>query len=115
MVTGVHAIVYSRHAESVRAFLSDALEPPPVDAGGGWPIFAGPPLEIAVYPSDEPEYELYLVCDDVHAVTAKVTARDVETTMPIAERGRGLVTQLPLPGGETIDLYEPKHPSPIQR
>ena len=91
------------------------LELPSVDAGGGWPIFAGPPLEIAVHPADgEPSHELYLMCDDVHSVVAKLAERGIETT-PIADRGWGLVTSVRLPGGEEIGLYEPKHPSPIKR
>jgi hypothetical protein len=116
MITGVHAILYSRHVDSVRAFLREVLEFPSIDAGGGWPIFAGPPLELAVHPTDgEPEHELYLMCDDVYAVTAKLAERGVVTTMPITDRGWGLVTQLRLPGGDEIGLYEPRHPSPVHR
>jgi hypothetical protein len=115
MISGVHAILFSKHADAVRAFLEDVLELPSVDAGDGWPIFAGPPLEIAVHPADEePSHELYLMCDDVHAVVAKLAERGIETTMPIADRGWGLVTSLRLPGGEEIGLYEPRHPSPIR-
>jgi hypothetical protein len=115
MISGVHAILFSRHADAVRAFLEDVLEFSSVDAGDGWPIFAGPPLEIAVHPADgEPTHELYLMCDDVHAVVAKLAERGIETAMPIADRGWGLVTSLRLPGGEEIGLYEPRHPSPIR-
>jgi len=114
MISGLHVILYSKHAESVRAFLGDVLELPSVDAGGGWPIFAGPPAELAVHPTDdEAEHELYFMCDDVHAVVAKLSARGIETTMPIADRGWGLLTTLRLPGGDVIGLYQPKHPSPI--
>jgi hypothetical protein len=114
MITGIHAILFSRHAESVRAFLRDVLELPSVDAGEGWPIFAGPPLELAVHPTDEaPNHELYLMCDDVRAFTEQLAARGIETTMPITDQGWGLVTSLRLPGGDEIGLYEPKHPSPI--
>ncbi len=114
MVTGIHAILFSKHAESVRGFLRDVLELPSVDAGEGWPIFAGPPLELAVHPTDgEAEHELYLMCDDVHAFTAKLAQRGIKTTMPVTDRGWGLVTQLRLPGGDTLGLYEPKHPSPL--
>jgi hypothetical protein len=116
VISGVHAILYSRHADSVRAFLSEVLEFPSVDAGGGWPIFAGPPLELAVHPIDgDPEHELYLMCDDVYGVTAKLAERGVVTTMPITDRGWGLVTQLRLPDGDEIGLYEPRHPSPMHR
>lgn len=113
MITGLHAIIYSRNAESVRRFLADALELRSVDAGDGWPIFAAPPAELAVHPTEEqPEHELYLMCDDVRATVAKLAERGVQFS-PIQERGWGLVTSLTLSSGETIGLYEPKHPSPL--
>jgi len=43
MISGVHAIIFTRDADAVRAFLRDVLELPSVDAGGGWPIFASRP------------------------------------------------------------------------
>jgi len=36
----MHAIVFSPEAEQVRAFFGDVLGLSPVDAGGGWLIFA---------------------------------------------------------------------------
>jgi len=114
MIVGMHAILYSKHADEVRKFLSDVLEWPSVDAGGGWPIFAAPPIEVAVHPTDEePEHELYLMCDDVAAFTSKLAERDIPTS-PIEDRGWGLLTSITLPGGETLGLYEPRHPSPLQ-
>jgi hypothetical protein len=114
VINGIHAIIYSKHADEVRAFLRDALALPSVDAGEGWPIFAAPPTELAVHPTDgDPGHELFLMCDDVHAVTAKLKERGIETTMPITDRGWGLVTSLRLPGGDEIGIYEPKHPSPL--
>ena len=53
MITGVHAIVFSPEAEKVRAFFTDVLGLPSADAGGGWPIFALPPAELAVHPAEE--------------------------------------------------------------
>jgi predicted enzyme related to lactoylglutathione lyase len=114
MITGIHAILYTQQAERVQAFLRDVLELPFVDAGEGWPIFAAPPTELAVHPTEgEAEHELFLICADVHKVTAQLAERGIETTMPIADRGWGLVTQLRLPGGDVIGLYQPKHPSPL--
>ena len=115
MITGVHAILYSKHSENVRGFLGEVLNWPSVDAGGGWPIYAAPPTEVAVHPTDDaPEHELYLMCDDVNATIAALTERGV-TASPVSDRGWGLVTTLTLPGGETIGLYEPRHPSPLSR
>jgi hypothetical protein len=116
MVTGMHVILFSRHAEKVREFLGDVLELPSVDAGEGWPIFAAPPTEIAVHPTeDEPEREVYLMCDDLNAVVARLAERGIQTDGPASERGWGLLTTLVLPGGERIGLYEPRHPSPLVR
>jgi hypothetical protein len=114
VITSIHAILYSKHADEVRAFLNDVLALPSVDAGEGWPIFAAPPTELAVHPSDDEAMsaELYLMCDDVTKTVADLAARGITTTMPVADRGWGLVTELRLPGGDTIGLYEPRHPSP---
>jgi hypothetical protein len=114
MINGMHVILFSRHAEKVRDFLGDVLQFSSVDAGEGWPIFAAPPTEIAVHPTDgEAEHEVYLMCDDVDRVVKELAKRGVQTDGPIADRGWGLLTTLILPGGERIGLYEPHHPSPI--
>ena len=114
MITGIHAILYSKHADALRAFLGETLGLRSVDAGGGWPIYAAPPAELAVHPTDDaPEHELYLMCDDVTATVAKLAERGVAAS-PVLDRGWGLLTTLTLPGGETIGLYEPRHPSPLK-
>jgi predicted enzyme related to lactoylglutathione lyase len=114
MIIGVHAIVYSRQADKVKAFLGAVLGFASVDAGDDWPIFAGPPLEIAVHPTEgEPGHELYFMCDDIYGALAKLAAHGVEIAQPVVDRGWGLAAQLRLPGGEEIGMYEPRHPSPI--
>ncbi len=40
MITGVHATLFTRDVDGLRAFFRDVLEFPSVDAGGGWLIFA---------------------------------------------------------------------------
>lgn len=117
MITGVHGLIFSKHAQEVQNFLRDVLSWPSVDAGDEeepWPIFAAPPTEVAVHPTDEePSHELYLMCDDVRAMATKLRARGIAVG-EIADRGWGLVTSIMLPGGETIGLYEPRHPSPLK-
>ncbi len=114
MITGMHVILFSRYAEMVQAFLREVLELRSVDAGEGWPVFAAPPAELAVHPTDgEPEHEVYLMCKGIDAFVERLAARGIRTDGPIADRGWGLVTTLVLPGGERIGLYEPRHPSPI--
>ena len=114
MITGAHAIVFTRDAAAVRAFLRDVLEFPSVDAGGGWLVFALPPAELAAHPADgDARFDLSLMCDDIQATVDELTARGVECTRPVTDAGWGLVTALALPGGGELGLYEPRHPSPI--
>jgi len=71
MIHGAHVIIYSKNAEADRAFFRDVLNYDSVDAGHGWLIFALPPAEVAVHPSDENDvHELFLMCDDVQAFIA---------------------------------------------
>jgi glyoxalase/bleomycin resistance protein/dioxygenase superfamily protein len=113
MISGVHAIIYSQQAERLREFFRDELKFASVDAGHGWLIFALPPAEIAMHPDDKSHHELFLMCDDVNATTEQLKRKGVELSMPIADRGWGLVTRLKLPSGDEIGLYQPKHPTAI--
>lgn len=114
MITGLHAVIFTRDAERDRAFFRDVLEFPSVDAGGGWLIFALPPAELAAHPAEEGgQHQLYLMCADVEATVAELTAKGVEFARPISDEGFGLVTAIRLPGGGELGLYQPKHPSPL--
>jgi catechol 2,3-dioxygenase-like lactoylglutathione lyase family enzyme len=113
MITGAHAIVYSRDADADRAFFRDVLGFPSVDAGGGWLIFALPPAELAAHPADAGgRHELYLMCDEIESTVAELQAKGVEFTAPVSDQGFGLLTSLKLPGGGELGLYEPRHPIP---
>jgi hypothetical protein len=115
MINGVHAIVYSKNVEAVRAFLHDVLELPSVDAGGGWPIFALPPAELAAHPTDgDTQFELYLMCTDINTTAEELKAKGVEFSNPISDQGWGLLTSIKLPGGGELGLYEPRHPTPLR-
>lgn len=110
MIGGMHTVLYSKNAEAVRKFFRDVLRLSFVDAGGGWLIFAAPPSELAVHPSDvRGGPELYLMCAEIESTVRKLMDRDVEFTRPITDQRWGLVTQFKLPDGETIGLYQPKH------
>ena len=114
MINGLHAVIFSRDAEGVRAFLRDVLGFASVDAGGGWLIFALPPAELAAHPSDDDgHHELYLMCDDVHASVEELARKGVQFARPVRDEGWGLLTAIRLPGGGELGLYEPKHPSPL--
>lgn len=112
MISGVHAIVYSKEAEKLRAFFKDVLEWPFVDAGHGWLIFALPPAELGVHPAEQNSQQLYLMCEDVRATVEKLQSRGVAITHPIADQGWGLVAQIALPDGSHMGLYQPRHPIP---
>lgn len=112
MIDGVHAIVFSPAAESVRQFLSETLGLRSVDAGGGWLIFALPPAELAVHPSDTPSHELYLLCDDLDSTVEELGRRGVALSRPITEQRWGRVTALRLPDGSELGLYQPAHARP---
>jgi catechol 2,3-dioxygenase-like lactoylglutathione lyase family enzyme len=112
VINGAHVILSSRDAEADRAFLRDVLGFSNVDAGDGWLIFALPPSELAVHPTEgEQTYELYLLCDDLEGTVAELTGKGVETTGPVADRGWGRLTGIRLPGGGQVGLYEPRHPT----
>ena len=115
MITGVHAIVFSPDAERVRAFLTDVLDLPSVDAGDGWLIFALPPAELAVHPGPEAagHHELYLMCDDIHATLAELRAKGVEVARDVADQGWGLLAAIRLPDGGEFPIYQPRHASPL--
>jgi predicted enzyme related to lactoylglutathione lyase len=114
VITGVHALVFSKDAEAVRAFFRDVLGLPSVDAGGGWLIFALPPAELAAHPAEQSgAHELYLMCDDITATVEELEAKGVELATPVTEQGFGLMTRLKLPGGGELGLYEPRHPTAI--
>jgi catechol 2,3-dioxygenase-like lactoylglutathione lyase family enzyme len=113
MIIGSHVVVSSRDADADRRFFKEVLGFSAVDAGHGWLIFALPPAEAAVHPTDgTPGHELYLMCDDVAGERDRLEGLGVRCT-EIAEARWGLVTRLALPGGGEVGLYEPRHPSPV--
>ena len=88
MITGMHAIIYSRNADADRAFLRDVLGFPFTDAGGGWLIFAVPPSEVACHPDEENgKHEIYLMCDDVRAEIARLGEKGIAAARPSATKG----------------------------
>jgi hypothetical protein len=112
MITGAHSIIYSLNAEADRAFLRDVLKFPSVDVGDGWLIFGLPPAEVAVHPSNENNvHEFYLMCDDVNAFVADMKKRTIDCDA-VVDQGYGLMTQVKLPGGGKLGVYEPRHARP---
>jgi catechol 2,3-dioxygenase-like lactoylglutathione lyase family enzyme len=113
MIFGAHVIVYSKDASADRAFLRDTLGFSSVDAGQGWLIFALPPAEVAVHPSEtNGRHELYFMCDDLKREISALADKGVRCS-EVQEAGWGSVTRIRLPGGGEVGLYQPKHPSAL--
>ena len=113
-IIGAHVLLYTPAAEELRATFRDALGLPHVDAGDGWLIFALPPAEVGVHPSDgSTRHELSFVCDDVAATARELRSKGIEIRGEPADLGFGVGATLVLPGGVEALLYEPRHPSPL--
>ena len=111
-INGAHAIIYSKDVEADRALLKDVFQFKHVDVGGGWLIFALPPAEVAVHPSEENDvHELYLMTDDVAGFVKEMQQRRV-TCAPVENQGWGLLTHVTLPGGGKLGVYQPRHARP---
>src|SRR4030095_1951334 len=112
MISGAHVVVYSRKPEADRALLRDVFRLPHVDVGRCWLIFALPPSEVAVHPSAKNNvHEFYLMCDDVDELAKKLRTRKLKCS-PVKDLGWGRLTQLTLPGGGKLGIYEPRHARP---
>jgi catechol 2,3-dioxygenase-like lactoylglutathione lyase family enzyme len=122
MITGTHILLYSDKPEADRAFFRDVLGFRAVDAGGGWLIFALPPAEAGVHPTDGQTRQqlhggrhllgavLYFMCDDLQAQIKSLQARKI-TCSPVEKENWGIKTTIPLPSGGEIGLYQPTHPT----
>jgi len=112
MITGAHAIIYSKKSDADRAFLKDILGLGHVDVGGGWLIFGLPPSEVAIHPgSKNSVHELYLMCEDVNAFRTMLDGKKIKSSA-VKDQGWGLLTSITLPGGGKLGVYEPRHARP---
>jgi hypothetical protein len=122
-ITGAHVMLYSNNPEADRAFFRDILNFPAVDAGGGWLIFALPPAEAGIHPSDGEERQLhperrlletvlYLMCEDLAALQKSLQAKGVNCS-PVETERWGIKTTIQLPSGGEIGLYQPTHPTAL--
>lgn len=123
MILGTHILFYSTNPEADRAFFRDVLGFRSVDAGEGWLIFAMPPAEAALHPTEEKFGQshtgrhmmgaiLYLMCDDLHSQIQSLEAKNVKCAA-IQEAPWGISTSIPLPSGSEIGLYQPTHPTAL--
>ena len=135
MLTAIHALVYSDDATATRAFFTDVLQWPFVsegeqgDAGTGtgtggddpaeWLIFGTGPSELGVHPtagdhegqafSSPRHHSIALMCDDLDATIAELSARGAELADEPEEMGFGRGVSLRVPGADDMLLYQPHH------
>ena len=112
MIVGAHSIIYSKDAEADRAFLRDVLGLSHVDVGFGWLIFGLPPAEVAVHPHDKNNlHEFYFIVEDVEAFVGDMKERGISCSK-VQSMAWGALTQLKLPGGGKVGVYQPRHARP---
>jgi catechol 2,3-dioxygenase-like lactoylglutathione lyase family enzyme len=91
MIFGAHILFYSQDPEADREFFSKVLGFRSVDVGPGWLIFALPPAETAIHPTEADFSQthageklagavLYLMCDDLKAEIASLKKKKVRCT-----------------------------------
>jgi len=114
MIRGLHAMLYTSEADSLRAFLRDKLGFPAADIGHGWLIFDFAQAELGCHPADPNTpgkttgtHDISFYTDDIQATVAQLKTRGVEFTQEVRNEGYGLVTYFRAPGGVQLQLYQP--------
>ena len=115
MINGVHTMFYSSKPEELRAFIRDKLGLRCTDVGEGWLIFDVPEADMGCHPASAADGEhsgthnISFYCDDIEKTVADLKARGVEFTEGVSDQGYGLVTHFKVPGGFTLQLYQPRY------
>jgi hypothetical protein len=113
-IIGAHVLVYTSDPEGVREVFRDVFGMRHVDAGDGWLIFALPPAELGIHPTEyQVRRDLSLMCDDIAATKAELEAKGMEFGGDLEDEGFGICATMILPGGAELMLYEPRHPTAI--
>ena len=114
MIRGVHTMFYTSEPEALRAFLRDKLGFPATDVGGGWLIFDLPEADMGCHPTDPGSppsgtHAISFYCDDLHETVAELKSRGVEFVDDVSDQGYGLTIHFQVPGGFTVELYQPHY------
>jgi hypothetical protein len=111
MINGAHIVITSKKPAADHAFLRDVLKLPHINEGG-YLIFALPPAEMSVHEADKDgAHEVFFLCEDVNAFIAEMRKRSIACSA-VKDQGWGLLTQLTLPGGGKLGVYQPRHARP---
>lgn len=119
-IIGAHMLFYSSHPEALRKTLREAFGFKSVDAGGGWLIFALPPAELGVHPSEGSEHkaggqhQVSFMCDDIRATISNLRSKGVQVDGKPQKTGFGITATMTLPGDVRVMLYEPRHKMAIK-
>lgn len=112
LIIGAHSMIHNTNPDADHDFLRDVLKLNNVDAGGGLLIFGLQGAEVHIHPSDTNNvHELYLLCEDVEAFVADMQQHAISCS-PVQDLGWGLLTQVTLPGGGKLGVYQPRHVRP---
>ena len=112
MIIGAHIMLQSRDDTADQAFLTDVMKLASVDAGDGFLIFGLPPAEVAIHEADKNDvHQLFFMCEDIDAFVDDMKRRGISATPP-ANRGWGTMTEITLPGGGMLSVYQPHHKRP---
>ena len=114
MIRGMHGMFYSSQATELRAFLRDKLGLKATDVGDGWLILEAPEADLGVHPTEGSEppsgtADVSFYCDDIAATRRELESRGVVFTQDVQDHGYGLVTFFDVPGGFSVQLYQPKY------
>ena len=114
-VVAAHLLLYTPEAEAVRAIFRDVFGWQHVEDHPGWLIFAMPPAELGIHPSEgATTHQICLMCDDLDATMAELRAKGIEFRGEPQEESFGITTTMLLPGGIEILLYESRHRTPLE-
>lgn len=106
MTEFVSVMVFSNDPEADRAFAHNLLGLSPMDAGGGWLVFALPAGQSGVDDfSGDDSHQLYLECRNLDQAIAAFSAQEVDAG-PVTEAGWGRLVSVAMPGGGMIRLHE---------
>ena len=115
MIKGVHTMFYTSEPEEFRAFIRDKLGFPATDVGGGWLIFDLPEADMGCHPAENKPggaagtHAISFYCDDIEQTVSELKEKHVEFVDEITDQGFGLVTHFRMPGGVTVQLYQPSY------